>query len=97
MISAIVNLLFGCRHRHITRPITPIRKTRSETSMTYVACLGCGQRFHYDWETMRVGPVMPNLPYSGDVMIGSSVGNEVAHSQQSSSGRPPIESWQQAD
>jgi hypothetical protein len=61
MISALVNLLLGCRHRRVTRPITPLRKTPSEPGETYVACLDCGQRLHYDLATMRMGTVIPNL------------------------------------
>ena len=56
-----MNLLLGCRHRRVTRPITPLRKSASEPGETYVACLECGQRFHYDLETMRMGAVIPNL------------------------------------
>jgi hypothetical protein len=48
MIQAIMNLLLGCHHRRITRPITPVRKASLERGVTYVACLDCGQQFHYD-------------------------------------------------
>jgi len=61
MIHAIVNLLLGCRHRRVTRPITPLRKTISEPGGTYVACLDCGQRLHDDLATMSMGTVIPNL------------------------------------
>jgi hypothetical protein len=62
MIRALVNLLVGCRHRRVTRPITPLHKTVSEPGATYVACLECGQRLHYDLATMSMGAVIPNLP-----------------------------------
>jgi len=60
MVSTIVNLLFGCRHRRLTRPITPvpaIKAPRVNTlnQTTYVACLDCGKRFQYDAQKMRVG------------------------------------------
>jgi hypothetical protein len=61
MIGAILNLLVGCRHRRVTRPMTPPRKVASEPGETYVACLDCGQRFHYDLATMRMGTMIPNL------------------------------------
>jgi hypothetical protein len=55
MIEALVNLLFGCHHRRTTRPITPVRRHGDDGGDTYVACLGCGKRLHYDLETMRIG------------------------------------------
>ncbi len=55
MIGAMMNLLFGCRHRRITRPITPVHKAGTEPGETYVACLDCGKQFHYDIANMRVG------------------------------------------
>jgi hypothetical protein len=55
MIGGMVNLLFGCRHRKITRPITPVHKIHEEPEPTYVACLECGKRLHYDLDNMRVG------------------------------------------
>ena len=68
MIQAVVRLLFGCRHRRVTRPITPVHKSKlkpkSEHSGTYVTCLDCGQQFHYDITKMRMGAAMPKA--SGD-------------------------------
>lgn len=55
MIQALVNVLFGCRHRRITRPITPVHKPNEAPADTYVACLECGKRLHYDLTTMRLG------------------------------------------
>jgi len=55
----ILNLLFGCRHRRITRPITPVHKPRVEPGNTYVACLECGKQFHYDLKNMRIGTAVP--------------------------------------
>jgi hypothetical protein len=52
------NLFFGCRHRRITRPITPARKSRAEAATTYVACLDCGQQLTYNLATMTVGRAM---------------------------------------
>ena len=61
VIRLVLDLLFGCRHRRITRPITPVRKPHQVSdSPTYVACLDCGQRLHYDLATMRIGkPIRP--------------------------------------
>ncbi len=54
----MVNLFFGCRHRRVTRPITPVHKPNSPPGSTYVVCLDCGQPFHYDLETMRMGTAL---------------------------------------
>jgi len=59
----ILELLFGCRHKRFTRPITPIR--RSDTNLksgAYVACLDCGRQFHYDPDTMRMGEPIAMRP-----------------------------------
>jgi hypothetical protein len=59
MIDAILNLLCGCRHRQLTRPITPVHKVGTLAAPTYVACLECGKQFHYDLGNMRIGePVL---------------------------------------
>jgi len=55
MIVSMINLLFGCRHRHFTRPITPIRKHGDHHAETYISCLECGKQFHYDATNMRMG------------------------------------------
>jgi hypothetical protein len=58
MYHMILNLLFGCRHRRITRPITAAHKASEKPGMTYVACLDCGQQFHYDLATMSMGTLI---------------------------------------
>ena len=56
MLAVIFDLLFGCRHKRVTRPITPVRvKFSAARQATYVACLDCGRRFEYDSANMRVG------------------------------------------
>ena len=57
MVAKFFDLFFGCRHRRLTRPISPARKPRSQPSPAYVACLDCGKRFHYDVQNMRMGGV----------------------------------------
>jgi hypothetical protein len=59
MIDAMLNLLYGCRHRRLTRPITPVHKPGTQRGDTYVACLECGKQFHYDLDNMRIGKLMP--------------------------------------
>ena len=58
MIEEMISLFLGCRHRRITRPITPVHKP-SESAETYVACLDCGKQFYYDLANMRMGAPLP--------------------------------------
>jgi hypothetical protein len=58
MIRALINLLFGCRHRRITRPMTATHKAAEKPGVTYVTCLDCGQQFHYDLATMKMGTLI---------------------------------------
>jgi hypothetical protein len=65
MIGKVFDLLFGCRHRVTSRPITPVNR-QDQPFYTYIACLDCGKQFYYDTTNMRVGtPVPPALtaPY----------------------------------
>ncbi len=55
MVARVFSLLFGCRHKRLTRPITPARKPAAQTGTAYVACLDCGKHFHYDVQNMRMG------------------------------------------
>ena len=55
MIDSVLNLLFRCSHRRITRPITPVSKAGVPQGKTYVVCLDCGKQFAYDLEQMRIG------------------------------------------
>jgi DNA-directed RNA polymerase subunit RPC12/RpoP len=57
--------IFDCRHKRITRPITPVAKTTAAEPATYVVCLDCGRQFAYDLKTMRVGARVPASPATG--------------------------------
>lgn len=50
VLRAIFNffydILFGCRHDHLTRPFTLQRET-------YKVCLDCGKQIFYSPDTMR--------------------------------------------
>ena len=59
MVARLLSLLFGCRHKRVTRPITPARKPGAQPGIAYVACLDCGQYFHYDVEHMTMGERIP--------------------------------------
>ena len=72
MIDSLLNLLFRCSHRRLTRPVAPITKAGQPHSQSYVVCLDCGKQFEYDLKEMRRGKaidrshdggvVPPNLP-----------------------------------
>jgi hypothetical protein len=72
MIDSLLNLLFRCSHRRLTRPVAPITKAGQPHSQSYVVCLDCGKQFEYDLSQMRmgkaidhsheVGVVPPDLP-----------------------------------
>jgi hypothetical protein len=55
MIDSVLNLLFRCPHRRLTRPVTPVSKAGVPHGDTYVVCLDCGKQFPYDVEKMRIG------------------------------------------
>ena len=55
MIDTVLNLLFRCSHRRLTRPVAPITKAGQPHSQSYVVCLDCGKQFEYDLKEMRIG------------------------------------------
>ncbi len=55
MIDTVLNLLFRCSHRRLTRPVAPITKAGEPHSQSYVVCLDCGKQFEYDLKEMRIG------------------------------------------
>ena len=55
MIDSVLNLIFSCRHRHLTRPITPAHRAGTPAPETYVVCLDCTKQFAYDVKNMRIG------------------------------------------
>src|SRR3982750_932505 len=60
MIDSILNLLFRCGHRRLTRPVAPVTKAGQPPSKSYVVCLDCGKQFEYDVAEMRIGKVIDN-------------------------------------
>ena len=59
MIDSVVNLLFRCRHKRLTRPVTPVHSPDISHVGAYVACLECGKQFSYDTREMRIGKPLP--------------------------------------
>jgi DNA-directed RNA polymerase subunit RPC12/RpoP len=55
VIDSILNLLFRCSHRRLTRPVAPVPKAGQPPGQTYVVCLDCGKQFEYDVAAMRMG------------------------------------------
>jgi hypothetical protein len=58
VIDSVLNLLFRCSHRHLTRPLTRVGIAGVRQSESYVVCLDCGKQFVYDLEQMRIGKVI---------------------------------------
>ena len=58
MIDTLLNLLFRCSHRRLTRPVAPMTKAGEPHSQSYVVCLDCGKQFEYDMKEMRIGKLI---------------------------------------
>jgi len=65
VIDTLLNLLFRCPHKRITRPITPASKGGVRDGETYVVCLECGKQFAYDLNEMRIGKPISVSPTMG--------------------------------
>jgi hypothetical protein len=66
VIDNLLNLMFRCSHRHLTRPVAPISKAGQPHSQSYVVCLDCGKQFEYDLNEMRIGKA---IDHSQDVGV----------------------------
>jgi len=62
VIDNILNLLFRCRHRSLSRPISPSVKFGKPRRDAYVVCLDCGKQFGYDLVRMRMGKAVKDAP-----------------------------------
>lgn len=70
MFASVLNRLFQCAHKHLTRPIAPVRIRGAPQGDSYVVCLDCGKRFAYDPTLWKIGAPLPAdldpaLPGSG--------------------------------
>jgi hypothetical protein len=60
MLTAVFDLLFGCRHPNYSFPITAKKRSTAprikaaHLTGTYVVCLKCGKEFPYDWQQMKI-------------------------------------------
>ena len=66
MIDKVLNLLFRCSHRRLTRPVAPATKPGQPNSGSYVVCLDCGKQFEYDLKQMRMGKVIDHSQKAQD-------------------------------
>ena len=57
MIDSLVNLLFGCRHRRMSLPMSPRSEPGAPAGDAFTVCLDCGKRIAYDLKRMRVKAV----------------------------------------
>ena len=67
MIGSLLNLLFRCSHRRLTRPVAPITKAGEPHSQSYVVCLDCGKQFEYNLKEMRMGKAINRSHNAGVV------------------------------
>ena len=67
MIDSLLNLLFRCSHRRLTRPLAPVTKAGQPHSDSYVVCLDCGKQFQYDLNTMQMGKAIDHSHNAGVV------------------------------
>ncbi len=61
MIDTLINMLFRCSHRRLSRPVAAAGRPRAQRGRNYVVCLDCGKRFAYDPVEFRVGKPLANL------------------------------------
>jgi len=67
MIDSVLNLLFRCSHRRLTRPVSPVSKNGEPHRQCYVVCLDCGKQFEYDLKAMRIGKAIDHSHDAGVV------------------------------
>lgn len=65
MIDTVLNMVFRCAHRRLTRPVTPVSKAGVPHGDTYVVCLDCGKQFAYDLKEMRIGKPIATSGHAG--------------------------------
>jgi len=70
MIDTLLNLLFRCPHRRLTRPLAPVTRAGQPHSQSYVVCLDCGKQFEYDLNEMRIGKAIDHSRDAGVVPPG---------------------------
>jgi DNA-directed RNA polymerase subunit RPC12/RpoP len=77
VIDTLLNLLFRCSHRRLTRPLTAAGRKGEPHGRAYVVCLDCGKQFDYDLKAMRMGKAIPpagERPHGSKVKYGIIAG-----------------------
>ena len=69
MMDTLLNLVFRCAHRRLTRPIAAARRPGAPHGPSYVVCLECGKHFAYDTIEMRLGKPIANLECVGTKLL----------------------------
>ena len=62
MFASVFSRLFQCAHKHLTRPMAPVRHRGAPQGDSYVVCLDCGQRFAYDAKEWKIGAALRDKP-----------------------------------
>jgi hypothetical protein len=71
MMDTLMNILFRCSHRRLSRPAGTASRAGSGDPGTYVVCLDCGKQFAYDPIEMRVGRPIPAPPPTDFLIRGN--------------------------
>jgi hypothetical protein len=54
-MQKLFEMLFGCAHKRLSRPMSLPTKPGTPHGQTYVVCLDCGKHLAYDMQTMQLG------------------------------------------
>jgi hypothetical protein len=65
MFNRVINWLFGCRHRELSRVFTTVGKS-GFTKQHRVVCTRCGTEYEYDLTHMRRGKKLGRAVRSGN-------------------------------
>jgi hypothetical protein len=72
---SLFDLVFGCRHKRCSFPITVRGKLlcpnpAASVTGTYVVCLDCGREFPYDWSQMKMLAAKPRTGWAAKPATG---------------------------
>jgi hypothetical protein len=70
MFARVLSRLFQCAHKHLSRPMAPVRQRGAPQSDSYVVCLDCGRRFSYDAKQWKIGAALPDHSDEAPRFIG---------------------------
>jgi TonB family protein len=96
VIDTVLNLLFRCPHKRITRPITPASRA-GLPNKTYVVCLDCGKQFSYDLKEMRIGKPVAFSPTAGVSILPETLAAPFLDIARHCLSRDPARRWTVTD